>query len=84
MGYYLIDANVIPRMAKLQELQLVRVSVCVYGCKYMRMCTIRSKVLSGVCPFEIFLSLEKQRLEPLNSVALGKQEKYLSRPRLPC
>lgn len=38
---------------------------------------MRSGVLSDVCPFEVFLSLEKQRFQTLPSVALGKQEKYV-------
>ena len=49
--------------------------VGVHGYEYKHMCTIRSEVLNDVCPLEIFLSLEKQRLQTFHSVALGNQEK---------
>lgn len=38
---------------------------------------MRSEVLNDVCPLEIFLSLEKQRLQTFHSVALGSQEKNI-------
>lgn len=95
MGYCLIYLNVIPRMAKLQELQLVCVCVplClwVYVCGFMSVCVcVRERIQLDLwlkmvhTHLKFSWRLEKQRLQPLYSVALGKQEKYLSRPRSCC